>query len=246
MSRKLHRVLNAVLPKFARRSLKRGALATIPSLRHLDMPTRLRRLRQLGFNPESIVDVGAGSGEWARLAASIWPSTRIFGFEPNRTERHHLEETKRSLSQFDFIQGVLGPERREIQYRNVGHQTSLLDGESVATESTDMYALDELIEEGRVPSPQFIKLDVQGFELEVLKGGAKALRDCDGVLLEVNFFEFLPGAATFAETVSFFSDRDFVLYDVAGIFRRPSDDALCQMDAVFLPIDHALRRDKGY
>ena len=246
MSRKLHRILNAVLPKFTRRCLKRSALATIPSLRHLDMSTRLGRLRQLGFDPRSIVDVGAGSGEWATLAASIWPLAQIIGFEPNRAERPHLEQTRQNLPDFDFIQGVLGPARREIRYRSAGHQTSLLEADTSATESAEMYVLDELIEEGRVPSPQFIKIDVQGFELEVLKGAGKAMRHCEGVLLEVNFYEFLPGAATVAETISFFREREFVLYDVAGILRRPSDDALWQMDMVFLPIDHALRREKGY
>ena len=246
MSRKLHRFLNAALPKCSRRALKRAALASIPSLRHYDMPTRLRRLQQLGFDPRSIVDVGAGSGQWAQMAADIWPSARIFGVEPNLAELPLLEQVRDSLSNFDFVQGVLGPQRRAVQYRSAGHQTSLLDSDTAATETAQMYVLDEMVAEGRILSPQFIKLDVQGFELEVLRGAANALRACDGVLLEVNLYEFLPGAATVAETMAFFRERDFVLYDVAGVLRRPSDDALWQMDMVFLPVEHRLREQKEY
>ena len=53
--------------------------------------------------------------------------------------------------------------------------------------------LDELLASGRVPQPQFMKLDVQGFELEVLKGATKMLQAAEVVLLEVSFTRFFPG-----------------------------------------------------
>ena len=51
-----------------------------------------------------------------------------------------------------------------------------------------MFTLDELIASGGSFAATGLKLDVQGYELEVLKGAAKALETCEAVLAEVSFF----------------------------------------------------------
>lgn len=241
-------VLNVILPMRLRTLLRRAALSAIPSMRHLDMPRRLRHLKSLGFEPRVILDVGAASGDWARLAASIWPGAVVFGFEPNLSEHENLERAKRELPRFDYRHAFLGPARGRVSYRDAGHQTSLLGGDGEAggggvTREADVQVLDDLVREGAVPRPDFIKLDVQGFEMEVLKGATEVLAGCQGVLLEVNFHRFHPQVATADEVIGFMRDRGFAWYDTMGLLRRPSDDAVWQMDLMFLKADHPLRAD---
>jgi len=105
--------------------LRRAALSTIPSMRHLDMGKRLEHMAGLGFQPQTIVDVGAAEGTWSRMAAGIWPNARLIGFEPNRTNEAKLERTRRELPQFAYHLCFLGAEIGRVTYVDRGTQTSL-------------------------------------------------------------------------------------------------------------------------
>jgi FkbM family methyltransferase len=243
MSRKLHNALNAALPMGVRRGLKESAKAFIPTLRHLDMPVRLRHVASLGFAPKVILDVGAAQGEWARMVHAIWPAARIIGFEPNAREVPHLDKTRRDVPGFDYRRCFLGREARTVEYYDNDTQTSLLDDSAKGVKTTaEMRVLDALVASGDVPAPDFIKLDVQGYELEVLAGGEQAMRTARGLLLEVSFIPFHPGLPIVHDVIAFMHARGFVWYDVMGLLRRNSDDALLQMDVFFVRADDPLRQ----
>jgi FkbM family methyltransferase len=245
MSLRLHRMLNRLLPARATTLGRDLALATIPSMRHLDMGMRLKNLERIGFKPNVIFDIGAASGDWARAVHAIWPAAKIVGFEPNVRERESLEKTKRDLPAFDFIQGFLGPAAGVAKYADSHTQTSLLDESAAqkATHEAQIYVLDELLASGRVPQPQFMKLDVQGFELEVLKGATTMLAKVEVVMLEVSLAKFFAGVPLIDEVSAFMVDRDFQWYDLAGALRRKNDDRLMQVDVIFAKRGHALVAD---
>jgi hypothetical protein len=87
---------------------------------------------------------------------------------------------------------------------------------------------------------------VQGYELEVLRGATETLRACEAVMSEVSLFRYTPDTPLADEVIGFLRDRGFVLYDVAGVLRRPLDDALGQMDLVFVKEDHPLRKSSAW
>lgn len=246
-------ILNQILPLRLRTVLRRAALRCIPSMRHLDMGRRLAHLRELGFSPRVIFDVGAATGDWARLAASIWPHAQVIGFEPNASNAPDLERCRAELPHFDFRTCFLGPERRAVEYRDRATQTSIydLDGFVAANAGTparaEMEVIDELVGRGELPPPDLIKIDVQGFELDVLRGAERVLAgDCQAVLAEVNFYKSHPNIPTVDEVIAFLRERGFVWYDTCGLLRRPLDDALWQMDLLFVRSDHELRRIRQY
>lgn len=71
--------------------------------------------------------------------------------------------------------------------------------------------LDDLVEEGQVPSPDFMKIDVQGMELEVFSGASVALsRSIVGIRAEVSFFAIYPGQPLFAEIDLYLRQFGFV------------------------------------
>jgi FkbM family methyltransferase len=239
----LHRSLNTLLPMPLRIALRKAVAPLVPSLRHLDMPVRLRHLRTTGFEARSIVDVGAASGDWVRLAAGIWPEASIFGIEPNAAERDNLESTRKAVPRFDYVFGFAGPERTTIRYNPSGHQTTLTSAaEGPGATDAEVYTIDGLVREGRLVAPDFIKADVQGYELEVLRGATECLRtSTQAVLLEVSMYRFEPPVVLAEEVIAFMSDAGFAWFDVAGILRREQDDALGQMDLLFLRKDHPIR-----
>jgi FkbM family methyltransferase len=110
-----------------------------------------------------------------------------------------------------------------------------------------MRTIDEVIETelaGR--SPDFLKLDVQGYELEVLTGAKEHLRDVQLVLAEVNLLDIHAEVPLLHELVAWFAARQWVAFDICGLTRRPLDKALWQADFLFVPEDSALRLDKRW
>ena len=82
--------------------------------------------------------------------------------------------------------------------------------------------------------PQLAKLDIQGFELEALEGATKLFGRTECFIVEVNFYKRVPNVPLFSDVVSFFDQRGYKVYDIAGELRRPLDNALWQVDLAFV------------
>ena len=86
-----------------------------------------------------------------------------------------------------------------------------------------------------------IKLDVQGAEIEVLKGGEALVRRCAFVLLEMPFMgTYNHGAPSFLEYMTYLDQLGFVPYDLPEMHREAG--VLLQVDVLFIRRDHPLCR----
>ena len=101
---------------------------------------------------------------------------------------------------------------------------------SRTTQELKTSTLDEVA--GQIPQGAFLKIDVQGAELEVLKGGERTLAACELVQLEVAILPYNDGAPTALEVLSYMAERDFVPLDISG-FSRPNGVDLAQVDFLF-------------
>jgi hypothetical protein len=109
-----------------------------------------------------------------------------------------------------------------------------------------MIKIDEVVENKKLKGPFLIKVDVQGAELDALSGAQKTLLKSEAVVLEVSLFEFLEGAPQFYDVVAYMKDRDFVAYDIILGWNRPLDNALGQMDILFVKDKGMFRKDHSY
>ena len=91
-----------------------------------------------------------------------------------------------------------------------------------------------------------MKIDAQGYELEILKGAPKILRQAQAVILEVALIEINRGAPLLHDVVRFMYENGFVSYDVLEIHRRPLDRALNQLDIFFVREESPLVQDKRH
>jgi FkbM family methyltransferase len=207
------------------------------------MWTRLRQLAEVGFNPRVIYDIGASQGLWARSAMGAWTTAQVVGFEPNLSRVEPLNRLAAESSRFRFFSCFLGAQEQVVKYSDQGDQTSLYLDDREKASIAPMRELDGLVAKDSLPLPDFMKLDVQGAELEVLKGGSRTVEHAEVVLAEVSLYRLREDMPTALELWSWLDSKGFALYDVLSMLRREKDDALVQMDFLFVRRTSPLYRD---
>ena len=237
------RALRHLLPHCSEETRFRFGLPTLPGL--------LRHLRRNGFQPSTVVDVGACVGEWSRAAAAVFPGSDYVLIEANPENGAALERTcLKSVGRFRYVMALLGSKDGEaVDFYQSG------TGSSVLPELTrfsvgppvrlPMTSLDTLVAPAPA-QPVLLKLDVQGYELEVLRGGPRTLSGTEVVVLEASLLPYNAGAPLFAEVVAFMECAGFVVFDFCGQLRRQSDHALFQTDVVFVRTNSPLRAARKF
>lgn len=217
----------------------------------ISMEASIGNMRRNGFYPASIIDVGAFRGDWSRMARGIYPDAVIHMLDANPAKEELLSAAIREIGKAEYHIALLGARPADsvpFHLRETGSSV-LAENTSLPGSSADlpMTTLDHVLLSGKpLPAPYFLKLDVQGYELEVLRGAEQLLSNTEAALLEVSLLEYNLGAPLFAEVVAFMSSRGFVVYDIAGFYRRESDDALYMVDLLFVRVNSALRSKKHF
>ncbi len=188
---------------------------------HIDSLELLELLR--GNPPAVIYDIGANIGTWTLLAKSIFPGAVVHGFEPLPEHGARYLSATESLPEVHLHGIALG----EAAASSVLHVTSRSDASSLLPLTADGRAqwqmeahkevpvrverLDDWVTAHALPPPDLIKMDVQGYELHVLKGAPGCLRRAKAVLAEASFGEFYESQCLFEELSSFLAQHHFRL-----------------------------------
>jgi FkbM family methyltransferase len=205
-------------------------------------------LRGLGFEPGTIIDVGAADGTPGLY--DTFPEASLLLIDPLEEYLPALQKIGRKHAGVRIAVGAAGPRAGNIAV----HVHPQLTGSSCmvdpcgagAPRRVPMITLDEECATRSLPGPYLIKADTQGFELEVLRGASAVLAQTEIVILEVSFFRLFTSNPIFSEVVLFMAERGFELYDFLGSSTRPLDGALAQADVVFARRDGMLRRQERF
>jgi FkbM family methyltransferase len=209
-----------------------------------NMKLGLHGLAERGFEPKTIIDVGAFEGAWSTMVREIWPHSHIIMFEPNLRELTRLAAQHASAKLFGELLGANDGEG--VDFHIMGSGSSILSERSPLSRTTERRRLRTLDSVLSDVSSGLLKIDAQGYEIEILKGATKTLRDVDGVLLEVSLIEINEGAPILHDVIAFMRSVGFVAYDILEFHRRPLDNALHQIDLLFVRPNSGLLEDKRH
>lgn len=226
------RVLSPLLPEKWKRYIK-AELFQVP-----ETENSLRRMKRLGFDPTVAIDVGAYVGEWTRSFKQIFPDSQVLMIEPQASKTAILAKVTAELSNVELRPALLGARvEANVGFRESETASSVLtelENRRPPTTYLTMTTLDAITEGSPFARPNFIKLDVQGYEIEVLRGGMRTLESAEAVLMEVNLLGLHEGVPLFHESAGYMGKHGFQVYDVCSLIRRPYDGALWQADVIFL------------
>ena len=201
---------------------------------------KINALKQRGFSPLTAIDIGATVGVWYTKFKEIFPHANVLGIEANP----RYEDELKSVNPNSKIM-LLGRENNDAGvefYINPGISND--EGASIYKEATQwgnkatavnlpMATLDSLNQRF-----DWIKIDVQGAELDVLEGGDETLQYAMIVELELSTMRYNQGAPLAGEVIRWMWESGFELLDIIGLrnIEENGDGVgkLVQFDALFL------------
>jgi len=187
-------------------------------------------LRNVGFNPTAILDVGAFSGDWSRAAEKLFPEAEIFLIESSESRREDLMKTGLS-----YMIATVGSKPENVDFYDIpGKKANSRFREQTEDFMSDTpmkkvtYPLDLLME--GMPAISLMKIDTQGSELEVLQGASKVLKDVEVLYITVPLMRIHKGSPLALEILSFCKESGFELLNYVDGDARGPLDALVHVD----------------
>jgi FkbM family methyltransferase len=198
------------------------------------------------FKIVTIIDVGANEGQFAKKIIGVFPDAQVHCFEPLLEVFSQLNLNfygNENILTYNFGLGEIN-EEKIINYNEYSPSSSMLDmldlhksnfEFAVKTEPSiiTIRRLDDIFVEP-VKSPLLLKIDVQGYEMNVLKGGEKIIRRADVVIIETTFVPLYKGQPLFAEIYNYFVSFGFQYSGNIDQLLSPKNHQVLQADAVFI------------
>jgi FkbM family methyltransferase len=183
-------------------------------------------LTKFGFNPKTVFDIGVNAGTPALYKA--FSNTKLILIDPQREVEQRCKAWLESSDyDMEFINVAIGKKESELTL-NIPKQkskTSLLErtpltqnkDESYEKRQVKVLPLGEIVELHRYQPPFGIKIDTEGYELEVLEGATSVLGDTEFVIAEVSVKERFVGSYRFSEVIKLMADHEFELLDILNM-----------------------------
>jgi FkbM family methyltransferase len=194
-----------------------------------------------------VLDVGANLGQFARELRSAGYRGRIVSFEPISSLNTQLRSVANDDPNWTIAEPTaIGAESGMIEINIAGntesssilamlpsHSEAAPQSKYVRTESVPIHRLDEVC--NLSPSDRvMLKIDVQGYERQVLAGAEEVLKLCRAVISELSLVPLYRGQALAREIWDFLEMQGFEPWSMEPCFRNPESGRTLQLDGAFV------------
>ena len=198
------------------------------------------------LNIEYIVDVGANRGQFALVARKCFPEATIHSIEPLEKPMKIFRSVFEKDDKVILHPYAIGS-KNEVTNIHITEQddsSSLLpigceqvnlfpDTREIGTSKVTVRTLDNLINISTIEKPALLKIDVQGYELETLKGCSKTLPHFSYIYVEASFIELYEGQALAHEVITYLANQNINLLGIYNTFYNNKGKAI-QADFLFI------------
>lgn len=197
-------------------------------------------------NFKTIIDIGANEGQFSEKIRLLFPESKIFAFEPLPDTYQKLKLNFKNDKIFKAINYAVGDTKSNlmIEKNEYSPSSSLLEMNdthkanfnfAIKTEKIEIETdtLDNLLVDEIIAKPILIKIDVQGFEDKVIKGGKKMIENAEMIICETSFYELYNNQTLFGEIYSYLTSIGFEYKGNIEQLKSPINNKILQADAIF-------------
>ncbi len=221
----------------------------------LSFDDRMANMIKAGFSPKCIFDCGASVGQWSYKVSKLFPGAQIVAIEPNSMVIETTKNQLKSVNPSVFIEQCAIGAAAGKAFLNIWDNehtkmsgSSLKDhvqGEAQKKMEVRLETLDNICQRYHL-TPDLVKLDLQGGEIEALKGAHQILQNTEVIISEFGCLQAYIDRTTPFDLMKVMYDHDYCLYDIIDMIYRPYDGALTGGDFVFVKNNSQLKKYKGY
>lgn len=202
-------------------------------------------LQDMGIR--TVLDVGANVGQFATMISKILSNVNIYSFEPLSDCYKELIKNTRHLNNINCFNFALGEKESEtiIYHNEFSPSSSILKmkelHKKIFPQTTHSFSeviqirnLDSVNNEVNWIQKTLLKIDVQGFELSVLRGANSSLNKIDIIIIETIFLELYKNQARFDDIYNFLVERNFSYQGNFDQVKDPKSGRIIYADAIFI------------
>ncbi len=220
-------------------------LRVAPSLEHRATLIYLSERKKVDY----IFDVGANKGQFALAASIFFPEIFLIAFEPLKSEYEIFNKIFKNKHLYKNVPKALGSENKKVEI----NLTKRLDSSSILKPSNELFKTfgesssnyktiikmitlnDFFIKSNLNFKNGLLKIDVQGFELEVLKGSTKVINKFKYIIIELSNIELYENQPLASEVFEFIIQNNFEHTFTYNKFLKNQKDII-QADYLFTRI----------
>ncbi len=207
-----------------------------------------RKLRLFNhFNICCILDVGANTGQFATNHLKYGYNGRVISFEPVKSVFNTLKKNTSHYKNWECLNYALGDkdgtdvinisentESSSLLKIHDTHTSAAPHARFVNTETITIHKLDTVYNEIVSKNENvFLKIDAQGYEMNIIKGAIESLNHIVGLQIELSLTPMYKDEILFDEIIAYLKTKGFVLYGVEPGFTDEKTGRLLQMDGIF-------------
>ncbi len=214
------------------------------------LPTTYENLNTFWFKSlkvDTVLDIGANTGQFTKTISVLLPSAKIYAFEP-------LPGCFKSLQQFanlhknitvfntgigdlsgecSFEQSAFSPSSSFLKMNDT-HKKAFPHTQDSNIVKVKISKLDDITESLDLGISLFIKIDVQGYEDKVLEGGERTIKRAKIIIVETSFVSLYESQPLFDDIYCKLRDWGFSYVGMIDQACDPNTDQILQGDAIFI------------
>lgn len=199
------------------------------------------------FGIKTVLDIGGNVGRFSKTMEHLFPDANIIAFEPLPECYGKMIKLMNGYGKFEAYNIGLGDEKGELEMEQNHHDpsssflqmsdlhiSSFPQSKGGTKKLVEVKLLDELEGELNIQGPMLIKVDVQGFEGKVIKGGLNTFAKAKILILELSFQELYKGQPFFDDIYKMLIPLGFKFYGNMGLMKHTKTGLPLDADCVFV------------
>lgn len=203
--------------------------------------TFFNNLKQIGFEPKHIVDVGANHGTWTRETLKYFPDAYYTLLEPQYWMQDSIKDLLENNKKIKFNAVGAGAQEGTFNFTIVNRDDSCsfryteaeAKAEGFEQIEVPVVTLNNLLAQSNLPTPDIIKIDAEGLDIEVLKGTSNYFGQTEIFMVEVGIVNKLFDNS-FLTMVNYMDSNGYTLFDITDLNRPFTPAVLWLAELVFV------------